>query len=397
MLKIGYLTKRRDACFWLRCLIPSGVLNSIGHVVQDELLEQQLWCAVCQRGPIEFQWSDRSEFKCPTCSRVLMSKDEKKAWKANIEKIIEESDVVCFQRPTSMESIELIREAKRRGKKTTQVCDDHYLDVPEWNGGYAYYTKRRKIIEQTLREVDALDVTVPYLKKVYSPYNAFIEVLPNCHDKDILDSTPNLPNLILFDGSGKRIEQDVFLEARSKNKLIAWGGSPTHEKDLELILTSVRRVSRQENVIFAFVGYAHRALLEIIPKEKLFLLSLVPNSMYLSLMKTLNADIGLAPAAAHPFNLGKSNLRVMEYSFLRWLPIASNYPTYAGACPEGLYVENTDYDWYSAMRKAISMSAEETQKRLDENRLFAEQNYDIATQIHRWETFFEKLLAGETQ
>lgn len=397
MLRIAYLTKKKDACFWLRCLTPMGILNSIGHQAQDELLEQQLWCYTCQKGPFEFAWNDKSKFMCPHCSKELMTSQEQVDWQKNIERVIEESDIICFQRPTSKESVELIKHAKARGKKTVQIADDNYLDVPTWNNGHKYYNQRRQIIEETLTVVDALDVTVPYLKERYKKYNSFIEVLPNCHDKDILDSAPTLPQLAVFDGQGKRLHEDLFLEAKNNNKLIAWQGSPTHEKDLEVILTSVRRISRQERVIFAFIGYAHRALLEIIPKDRLFLFSLVPNTIYLSMMQTIKADIGIAPIADHPFNLGKSNLRLMEYCFLRWLPVASNYPTYAGSCPDALYPNNEDYDWYVSMRSAVNMEQDERQKRIEANRLHAEQNYDIATQIHRWESFFNRLLAGESK
>lgn len=395
MLKIAYLTKKRDACYWLRCLTPSGILTSRGHQVQDELLEQQLWCYDCRKGPFEFQWNDKSDFICPHCKKKLMSDEEKKQWTSGLDKIIEESDVICFQRPTSKESVQLIYHCKDRGKKTTQVADDNYLDVPVWNSGHKYYTQRRAIIEETLSAVDALDVTVPYLAERYKGYNSFIEVLPNCHDKDILDSSPPLPSLIVFDGSGKRIDENVFYEAREKNKLIVWGGSPTHEKDLELVLTSIRRISRQEKVAFAFVGYAHRALLEIVPKDRLFLFSLVPNSVYLSMMQMIRGDIGIAPVAEHPFNLGKSNLRVMEYCFFKWLPVSSNYPTYQGAAPRGLYADNSDYSWWSALRSAVNMDPQERDERVNANRKHAEDNYDIATQIYRWENFFERLLAGE--
>jgi glycosyltransferase involved in cell wall biosynthesis len=397
MLKIAYLTKKMDACYWLRCLTPSGVLVARGHQVQDALFEQQLWCYDCKKGPFEFQWNDKKAFVCPHCKKQLMTDDEKKDWVSSLDRIIEESDIVCFQRPTSKESIELIKHCKDRGKKTTQVADDNYLDIPTWNNGYNYYTQRRGIIEETLRVVDALDVTVPYLVERYKAYNSFIEVLPNCHDKEILDSSPPLPSLTVFDGSGKRIDTNIFYEAREKNKLVVWGGSPTHEKDLELVLTSIRRVSRQEKVAFAFVGYAHRALIEIVPKDRLFLFSLVPNSIYLSMMQMIRGDIGIAPVAEHPFNLGKSNLRVLEYCFFKWLPVSSNFPTYAGAAPQGLYANNSDYDWYMALRKAINMDVEERSQRVDENRRYAEEHYDISKQIYRWENFFEKLLAGERQ
>lgn len=389
MLKLGWLTKRRDACYQVRSLLPSSHLTAAGHQCLEETFEIYEYCMACRTGPIEYQWSDPKDYiQCPNCGEVIQK--DTSDWKKNILDIIEQSDIVILQRAVSEAHLELLREIKKRGKIVVVEHDDNVISVPEWNTGYKYHIDRKHFIEQIFREADALTVTTHPLRNAYLEYNKKIFVLPNSLDLEIIDATPPLENITVFNKHGVRMLPEHFWEKRAGRKFILWGGSPTHEKDLELTVGAIRRISRQEDVCFGFVGYVHRAFLEILPDDKLFLFSLIPFSVYFMLYKALKAEIGFAPVTKHLFNDAKSNLKAIEYQAVNVLPVMSDYVTYSGCSPRGIYAKNDEYSWYKAFQRAIH--CEDYDYRLKENRKFIENHFDMKNNYKLWENVYEKLL-----
>lgn len=394
MIKVGYLTKKRDACHWLRVLNPMSLLNANGHQANDELLEQQLYCMKCRKGPYETQYTEKEEDKvCPDCSNVMMSRQDFVNWKLRVFRLVRDHDIICFQRPTHPAHVTMMRESKAVGKKVVQICDDDYINIPEFNTGYKYYTARRQVIIESLQESDAIDVTTPYLKNLYSRFCENVEILPNCLDLAMVDACMPIDGVKVYAGAGKEISWDRFAEVRKGKRLVLWGGSPTHEKDLEVVIPAIRRLSRDENLLFAFVGYVHRAILEDVPEGRLFLFGLVSNTQYFPLYKKIAPEIGIAPVCEIPFNQGKSGLKSIEYQAILALPVVSDWVTYKNSTPAGIYAENTPRGWYNALSKAASMSDEDLKSRTIENRKFIEDNYDISTKWQLWVKFYEKVLA----
>lgn len=391
-MKILALTKRRDACWWLRVLNPMSLMNSRGHSYEDELLEQSLVCPACGTGVQEVHWNNpKSEFMCIDCGNPLMSRELISAWQENLLRLIDDAEVVAFQRPTSVQSVALMKHCKNLGKKVVQLCDDDYLNVPQDNPGYMYYLERRAAVEDTLRLSDAINVTTRPLADLYSSYSKNISLIPNCLDLDAINVTPEAPVLSCYSSDRKAMSLERLREMSDGRKVILWGGSPTHEKDLEIVINPIRRISRSEKVLFCFVGYVHRAFLEILRPDQIALFSLIPHSMYFSVYKAIRADIGLAPVAESKFNAGKSGLKALEYSALGILPVVSQFVTYAGLLPGQIEAKNADYDWYVALRNAINMSPEERETRVSANLQKVESDYDIKTQVVQWERFFESL------
>ena len=398
-LRITFLTKRFDSCAWLRIINPLSQLVARGHECWDESFERQLFCSACAQagrphGPYEFQWDHEGEIVCPSCRFSMMSEQEVSEWRERILSQADQADLVVFQRPTELSHLKLMRRVKGMGKKIIQTADDHYLDVPAFNSGYHYYSLRRATVEESFRLCDAVDVTTPVLKQVYEAYCPKVSVLPNSLDLEILDQTPALKHLDVFNRAGVRISEEDFTKLRSGKKVILWGGSPTHEKDLEMIVSACRRISRSEQVVFVFVGYIHQGLLEAIPQDRLILVGLVSSQQYYALYKALSADIGLAPVVDVPFNHAKSNLKAIEYQALGILPVMSDLITYRGSSPCGIYAQNDEYSWYLAMKKAIHREPDELAHALQMNRKFCEDHFDIKKNVLLWEQFYEEVLAG---
>lgn len=393
-MKLNFLTKRRDACWQVRVLIPMSHLISRGHSCEEDEFEKIIICPKCA-GKFILEYGEcNDDVICADDKELLISHKEIIEWEKNVDRLIEEADVITFQRPIEIAHLNLMKRAKKMGKVVCQTADDHYLDVPSFNTGYNHYVQRKAIIEESFKTCDGVDVTTKGLKSVYLKYCNFISVIPNSQDIEIIDATPELPYVTGFDRYGKQIED--YERFRAGRKVFLWGGSPTHEKDLEIIVSSFRRISRSENALFVFVGYCHRAIVEQAPRDGLMIVGGVPHSIYFMLYKALKADFSLAPVCDVPFNvLGKSSNKAVEAEVLRQLPIMSNLETYRGCSPMGIYSENDDKSWYEAMKQACRMEKSEYDERIVANRKFAEDHFDIKNNVLLWEEHFSKLLEAK--
>lgn len=414
-MRIGYLCKKRDACYYIRVLIPSSHLVLHGHEVKEELLELQGYCTTCGgQHTLEYQFFHEGDFKCPRCNTHIPCNTQ--AWKDNIMDIMEWADILVFQRTTDLDHLRLMKIAQDMGKPVINEGDDDYINVNPENPGYQYYAQRQGFVKEMYRIANGVTVTTEGLKNVYSEFNNNICVIPNCNDIEIIDSEPSLPNVGVFDSKGKQIPFSQYEETRIGKTVLGWGGSPTHEQDLALMIPGIKKLLKREpNLVFAMVGFVHRAFLDMIPPDRLFLFSLVPVTGYFMLYKTVRFDIGLAPVAPIKFNEGKSSNKLIEYQILNMLPVASNFITYRNDIHQGFLASpNTDkqkvirvdpatkiqreehidvgseYGWFSALSNAVH--CENREERLLANRKYAEENYDIKTKIHLWIEFFQKVI-----
>jgi len=400
-MKIGYLVKKRDSCYWIRVLIPTPHIVELGNEVREELLEQVALCDGCRdKGIQERTFFEEGEWKCVGCKKPFSENISE--WQNKVMDLIEWADVIVFQRPTSLDHLRMMKMIKEDVKKPVVMeSDDEYIKVPEWNTGYQYYKPRKDIIKEMLTTANALTVTTPSLRDSYLEYNKNIHVIKNALDIELIDVTPPANDFVVMKRGKRythqnpetdRIPSAEFLEARKGKKFIGWGGSPTHEKDLEIVIPAIKRiVNQEEDVIFGFVGYIHRSFFEIIPVDRLFCFSLVPMAQYFSLYKAIfrEGDIGIAPVVDLPFNWAKSCLKVIEYNALNILPVASRSVTYSDAINRGYEAQNLDWDWNSKLRYAINCPDEEKMERLDSNRKFLEENYSILKVAHDWDRFFK--------
>ena len=387
-MRAGYLVKRRDATYHFRVLIPSSHLTLRGHEIKEELLEQQSFCTNCNSGHYEYHYYMDGLHECPRCRRAFDI--DIPSWRKSVQELIEWSDIVVFQRTTDLHHLRLMREVKGMGKIVVLEADDNYIEVPEWNTGYKYYASRRGVIEEMFRTAHGVSVTTKGLQDRYLEFNSNVVVLPNSLDLEIMDVEPKMPELMVFGRDGKKITQERYEEIRHGKKLIGWGGSPTHQKDLELIVGAVKRLAKRENVVFGFSGYVLKTIIEALDDKSLVLFPLVPVTAYYSLYKTIGFDVGMAPVVNCKFNEGKSNLKVMEYQALGVIPVASDFTTYRDFIHRGYLARDEEYDWFSKLRHALN--DEDLPERVAANRKYVEENFDIKNTVHLWESFYQGLL-----
>lgn len=392
-LKIGYLIKARDACFAVRVLTPISHINLLGHETKEELSELNTQCSKC-RVLLEYHFFDPSPiFQCPKCHQIFPF--SVKQWKEKVQEIMEWSDLIVMQRVTDLSHLKLIEKIQNEYKKPVVIeSDDNYFEVPPSNPGYQYYKPRLKIVEEMYQIASAHTVTTPYLKKVVSQYHECVEVIPNSLDCDLIEAQPTLNHVNVMNKKNQHIPFEAYLDARKNKKVIGWGGSPTHGEDLKIIIPAIKRLLRrhEDEVLFAFCGYIHRELFELIPEKQLFLFGLVPMEIYYSLYQTIRFDVGIAPVAENNFNKAKSSLKILEYMNLNIFPVASQFETYSSSIHQGFLAENTEYGWLRALTCAMTQDENQKQARLRENHQFVRDHYDITHVVHQWISFFEKVL-----
>ncbi|HEY9658469.1 MAG TPA: hypothetical protein V6C65_08475, partial [Allocoleopsis sp.] len=282
------MVKRKDACYWLRVLNPMSYLNERGHRCEDEVTAHQAVCRSCaamfaesklEYLPVEIFFDHEGDLVCPHCSRVMTTAEEGhkldsvffEKWRESIDQVIQGKDVIVFQRPTDLVHLRLMRKIKEAGVKLVQTCDDNYQNIPTWNNGYSYYQQRQAIVQESLRICDAIDVTTPALQKHYQKFNSNVVLLPNSLDMELIEIDPPQSEFSVYNGKGLRLSSDEYFEKRNGRKMILWGGSSTHRGDLNIIIPSLRRIVRQEDVCIGLVGCVHLPLLEVLPWDRVFM------------------------------------------------------------------------------------------------------------------------------
>lgn len=110
-------------------------------------------------------------------------------------------------------------------------------------------------------------------------------------------------------------------------------------------------------------------------------------------MAKLNIDIGLAPLVTRPFNLGKSNLKWIEYSALQIPGVYSNMGEYKKTIVhnETGLVSNSDLEWEYNIQKLIdneslrkSIGKQAKQKVL--------KDFNIVSRIKDWEDVYRSAI-----
>lgn len=206
--------------------------------------------------------------------------------------------------PAGLQTMQGIRETY--GKPVVMEIDDNILSCPAYNpaaGSYNPESEVRKITIQQMREADALIVTTPYLKELYSEFNDNIYVLPNAIDFELWGKAPR---------------------RRNKGKItIGWVGGANHNDDLLIVEPAIDYItSKYPQVEFVFGHGMHPNFKG--KKGVRWVQDFARIDKYPKFVSKLGFDIGIAPLVDNAFNRSKSNLRWLEYSALGIPTVASN-------------------------------------------------------------------------
>lgn len=224
-----------------------------------------------------------------------------------------EFTILQFQRAATEGHVKIYQHFKSQIQTKYKIpiiyeIDDLLVNIPEWNYAHVYYKKLEDNIKWLMENSDGMITSTPTLKEVYSKYNKNINVIPN-----------HLP---------KFIWQDIFPAHEyynEKNKVkILWAGSQNHFHIPEIQGDHGKKGGDFGKGLMDFIRKTIDVyewhLMGAIPTE----LRDIKNKInfhkwenifnYPRKMKSIEADICIAPLQDNIFNACKSNIKSLEYT-----------------------------------------------------------------------------------
>jgi len=210
-----------------------------------------------------------------------------------------------FQRVCTEQHLELIKDFKssfRAQSKTPMLyeIDDLLTEVPPTNQAHTYYEENKKYIKEILPLMDGIVVSTPYLRRKLMKYNNNISVVPNRLAKFLW-------------GEVKKHEP-----VERKRPKIIYPGSYNHfsnkhakEKGGDIGNTLIDFIKKtKKEYEWIFVGGIPE---ELVGDPDITRYGWIPILEYPLFMKTIEADIGIAPLIHSEFNKSKSSIKSLEY------------------------------------------------------------------------------------
>ena len=231
---------------------------------------------------------------------------------------------VKFQRSATKDQLTIIKWFIDNVQNQTSTgviyeSDDNLMIIPESNFAHDYYVKNKPNIEQMLRIVDGITVSTGYLKKVYMKYNKNISVVKNrlCRflwgDVNVRES---------FENVGDRVR---ILYPASQNHFSCRKDKLGGDVGPELMEFIKKTTDKYE---WVFIGGIPQELQGEVKEGKVTYLSWVNILQYPAYLKSIPADIAIAPLEINDFNRAKSNLKMLEYSVCGLPAVYTNIDPY---------------------------------------------------------------------
>jgi len=259
----------------------------------------------------------------------------------DLHHIVENSDVIIFQRflnDKGLAIIQAIRECSKGTKKIGMEIDDYMFNVPEYNAAHTNYLPGMPLFMLGLQQMQLSDfmvVSTNELKKRYSNDNPNIFVAENCIDRKWWGKIENK-------GGGKKIR-------------IGWAGANAHYEDVRILRGVMDTLLEKYGDKIEFYLYSPNRLFdnkEGITNETGY----TPLMKYPKKLKSLGFDIGLAPLCDNIFNRCKSANRYLEYSMLKVPTIASDIGgQFSEIIKDGEngYLAKTESEWITKLSLLI--------------------------------------------
>lgn len=283
-----------------------------------------------------------------------------------------EYDVIVFQIDHSPGARQFAKTLKDAGKKVVYEIDDAFDCLEPWHPSYASFgePERQEAIRAMMATADAVSVSTPWLADRYRDRCARIEVVPNLLELSTWPSAPKLRK----DGRFK----------------IVWAGSASHSGDLQVVIPALAQFARvNPDVTVVFFGQELRDV--EIPHEQLESIPWCEFDKYPFKLAQIDADVSIAPLADIPFNLGKSNLRILQMWATGYPVVASSVGPYAEAIEHGAdgLLATTERDWIDSLQFLY--------KNRDKGAMFVKNGlesvkaFDVHPNIPRLENFYTSL------
>lgn len=209
-------------------------------------------------------------------------------------------DAVILQRPHHEKLPMFIKDYKKSGKKVIVDTDDDLFSIPESNPAKQFYTKEYLYsYRECLRTCDYIHTTTEYFKeKLEKEFGKKVILFPNAI---------NLKKYVGKEEIRKKLREENGLS--ESDKVVAWGGSTSHEEDLLMIKKVI------ENLLdygIKVVLKSNKEWLETLFSPNKNLLLLGWDKVEESYKFPAIADLFLVPLVDNEFNRSKSPLKNLE-------------------------------------------------------------------------------------
>lgn len=259
-------------------------------------------------------WHDKSRAENHPWEMDIVDDNYKKRILDELWDHAQKADVVVFQMVHTMPALDLFL-AMRQALPDVPVVtesDDNILSTPDYNPAHVSYNEPgaycRDVAVAQFRASDAMIVSTPCLKEVYSEFCDQIYVVPNSLDFRI------------FDNLKHRRNKDLIR--------IGWAGGASHNDDLQIIEPVVHKtLEKHPTLCYCFVHGIPPFFRDIPRVETVAKFARIDR--YPQFLASRNFDIGLAPLIDNAFNRGKSNLRWLEYAGMKVPTVASKVGHFA--------------------------------------------------------------------
>ena len=298
--------------------------------------------------------------------------------------------LVQFQRSATDQHYQMFMHFKQKIAPVAKVpiiyeIDDLLINIPEWNYAYEYYKKNEDYVKKIIGLADGVVTSTIPLADVYSEFNKNIVVILN-----------HLPKFIWGDIYPAH---EYYQGGKIK---ILWAGSANHfsikhlaEKGIhggdfgDELMNFIRKTTDKYEWIF--MGAMPMELENM--KNKIKFVPWVDVFNYPRVMKSLEADMGIAPLVPGIFNESKSNIKQLEF-------VASGMPgVYSDIYPykNTTLKCKTDEEIIANIEKLaddIDFRAKvfESDYRAVKNQLFWEDNNNLMKYIDSYLSLFGKRL-----
>lgn len=263
--------------------------------------------------------------------------------KPNLD-LVRSGDLVVFQRNFSSRYLayqSVMNEAHEHGIPVVMDLDDYLIGLPPDHPDrkWSPFAFELPALLHAMMNVDAITVTTPVLKRVVDQYNKNVFVLPNYLDDSIWSFKPKSTS-----------ERESLVR-------IAFVGTQSHQPDVEKIAKPLRKIAEKykQKVSFLFYGLEIPETLKDLANIQ-HRASVTYNYADFAIdVRSITADIAIAPLNDTMFNRCKSPIKYMEYTAMGLPCVFSRTVPYSDIIKDGVngFLAEKPNEWIEKISKLI--------------------------------------------